>query len=51
MNTQADFRFDGWAVCRGSGELEKAERRIRLQRQPFEVLVALLEQPGAVVSR
>ena len=51
MNTQADFRFDGWTVYRGSGELEKAGRRIRLQRQPFEVLVALLEHPGSVVSR
>ena len=51
MNTQADFRFDGWAVNRHSGELEKAGRRVRLQPQPFEVLVALLEQPGAVVSR
>ena len=51
MNTQADFRFDGWAVHRHSGELEKAGRRVRLQPQPFEVLVALLEQPGAVVSR
>ena len=51
MNAQADFRFDGWAVYRGSGELEREGRRIRLQRQPFEVLVALLEQPGVVVSR
>jgi len=34
-----------------SGELRKSGTRIRLQEQPFKVLVALLERPGEVVSR
>jgi DNA-binding winged helix-turn-helix (wHTH) protein len=32
-------------------ELRKSGRRLRLQDQPFFVLVALLERPGAVVTR
>src|SRR4051794_2145772 len=34
-----------------SGELLKNDVRIRLQDQPFQVLVALLERPGEVVLR
>lgn len=34
-----------------SGELLKAGRKVKLQSQPFKVLVALLEHPGEVVSR
>jgi Tol biopolymer transport system component/DNA-binding winged helix-turn-helix (wHTH) protein len=34
-----------------SGELLKAGRKIKLQSQPFKVLVALLEHPGEVVTR
>ena len=34
-----------------SGELRKAGTRIRLQDQPFKVLLALLEHPGEVVTR
>jgi len=34
-----------------SGELWKAGRKIKLQSQPFKVLVTLLEHPGEVVSR
>src|SRR5260370_7617978 len=34
-----------------SGELWKAGRKIKLQSQPFKVLVALLEHPGEVVTR
>ena len=33
------------------GELRKAGRKIKLQVQPFKVLVALLEQPGELVTR
>lgn len=35
----------------GSRELRKGGIRIRLQDQPFEVLEALLEKPGEVVTR
>src|ERR1700688_4247616 len=34
-----------------SGELRKAGARIRLQIQPLKVLTALLDEPGAVVTR
>jgi Tol biopolymer transport system component/DNA-binding winged helix-turn-helix (wHTH) protein len=35
----------------GTGELWKAGHRVKLQSQPFKVLAALLEKPGAVVTR
>ena len=34
-----------------SGELRKSGLRVRLQAQPFQVLICLLEHPGEVVSR
>src|SRR5450432_522727 len=34
-----------------SGELRKGDRLIRVQEQPFRVLVLLLERAGTVVSR
>ncbi|HYI92261.1 MAG TPA: SUMF1/EgtB/PvdO family nonheme iron enzyme [Bryobacteraceae bacterium] len=34
-----------------SAELRKHDRRIRLQEQPFQILVALLARPGEVVLR
>lgn len=34
-----------------TGELWKAGRRIKLQTQPFNVLAALLERPGEVITR
>jgi TolB-like protein/DNA-binding winged helix-turn-helix (wHTH) protein/Flp pilus assembly protein TadD len=42
----ADFEFDV-----RSGELRRRGLRIRLQEQPVQVLRALLERPGEVVSR
>src|ERR1700730_2456636 len=39
---QADLR---------TGELRKAGLRIRIQDQPFKILVALLEKPSEVVTR
>src|SRR5207247_8758105 len=40
------FEFDPEAR-----ELRKQGRKLRLQEQPFAVLVVLLERPGAIVSR
>ena len=34
-----------------SGELRKRGQKIKLQEQPFQVLAALLEKPGEVVTR
>lgn len=44
-------RFGIFELDKHSGELRKAGTRIRLQDQPLKVLMALLEQPGAVVTR
>jgi DNA-binding winged helix-turn-helix (wHTH) protein len=44
-------RFGVFELDTRSGELRKAGTRIRLQIQPLKVLVALLDEPGAVVTR
>jgi len=44
-------RFGVFELDRRSGELRKAGDRIRLQIQPLKVLTALLDEPGAVVTR
>jgi cholera toxin transcriptional activator len=51
---QADkkiFRFGVYEVDAGSGELRKAGLRLRMQEQPFQALLLLLERPGEVVTR
>jgi DNA-binding winged helix-turn-helix (wHTH) protein/Tfp pilus assembly protein PilF len=45
------LRFGAFEVDTGSGELSKNGRKVRLQEQPFQVLVMLLERCGGVVSR
>jgi DNA-binding winged helix-turn-helix (wHTH) protein len=45
------IRFGAFEVDPRSGELRKSGSRIRLQDQPLKVLLALLEQPGEVVTR
>ncbi|HZZ39894.1 MAG TPA: winged helix-turn-helix domain-containing protein [Acidobacteriaceae bacterium] len=45
------FRFGLFEADAESGELRKSGIRIRLQAQPFRVLVCLLERPGEVVTR
>jgi DNA-binding winged helix-turn-helix (wHTH) protein len=44
-------RFGTFEADLASGELRKNGVRIRLQDQPFQVLVALLERAGEMVSR
>jgi len=44
-------RFGVFELDARTGELRKAGTRIRLQDQPLKILMALLEQPGAVVTR
>ena len=48
---RTDFRFGEFEVDVSSGELRKGWTRIRIQDQPFRVLVAMLERPGDVVTR
>ena len=45
------YRFGPFEVRIETGELLKTGRRVHLQRKPFEILAALLEQSGKLVSR
>jgi eukaryotic-like serine/threonine-protein kinase len=45
------YRFGPFEVNAPSGELLKNGRPIRLQEQPYRLLLVLLETPGEVVSR
>lgn len=45
------FRFGVYEADAESGELRKSGIRIRLQEQPFRVLVLLLERNGELVTR
>ena len=40
------FRFGVYEADLRTGELRKDGTRVRLQEQPFQVLVMLLERPG-----
>jgi eukaryotic-like serine/threonine-protein kinase len=48
---QPTYRFGLFEVFPDSGELWKHGHRLKIQEQPFRLLVALLEQPGELVSR
>jgi cholera toxin transcriptional activator len=45
------FRFGVFEVDTASGELRKSGVRLRLQDQPFQVLVLLLDRAGEIVTR
>ena len=45
------IRFGAFEVDTRSGELRRQGLRLKLQEQPFQVLVLLLERPGEVVTR
>lgn len=47
----AQFRFGAFEVDQVSGELRKQGVRIKLQEQPFQALVTLIERPGEVLTR
>jgi Tol biopolymer transport system component/DNA-binding winged helix-turn-helix (wHTH) protein len=49
--TATRFRFGLFEADAESGELRKSGIRIRLQAQPFRLLICLVERPGEVVSR
>jgi cholera toxin transcriptional activator len=50
-HTNGIFRFGAYEADPGSGELRKSGIRLRVQEQPFRVLLVLLERPGEVVTR
>lgn len=45
------YFFDGWRVDAVSGELARGSHCVRLQDHPLQLLLALLERPGDVLSR
>jgi DNA-binding winged helix-turn-helix (wHTH) protein len=45
------YQFGPFEVDSSSGELLKNGSRIKLQDQPYRLLIALLENPGEVISR
>jgi DNA-binding winged helix-turn-helix (wHTH) protein len=45
------LRFAVFEVDLAAGELRKNGNRIRLQEQPFQILVCLLDRPGEVITR
>jgi Tol biopolymer transport system component/DNA-binding winged helix-turn-helix (wHTH) protein len=45
------IRFGIFEVDRRSGELRRNGVRVKLQEQPFQILLTLLEHPGEVVTR
>lgn len=47
----ARWRFGVFEVDPETGELRKQGRRIRIPEQSFQILLALLERPGEVVTR
>jgi Tol biopolymer transport system component/DNA-binding winged helix-turn-helix (wHTH) protein len=50
-NTSRIVRFGVFEVDLKSGELRRSGLKVKLQEQPFQVLTALLEHPGEVVTR
>ena len=43
-------RFSTFAVNLHTGELRKLRQKVKLQEQPLQVLAALLERPGELVT-
>src|SRR6478735_10862160 len=51
MGTVTKYKFDEFEADLRAAELRKNGNRLKLQLQPFQVLVALLERPKEVVTR
>lgn len=45
------FRFGSFVLDAGSGELRRNGTKLKLQEQPLQVLLKLLEKPGNLVTR
>jgi DNA-binding winged helix-turn-helix (wHTH) protein len=45
------FQFGAFQINAASGELRKHGIRIKVQDQPFQILLLLLERPGEIVDR
>ncbi|HET8890878.1 MAG TPA: winged helix-turn-helix domain-containing protein [Candidatus Angelobacter sp.] len=51
MGAVAKYKFDDFEADLRAAELRRGGTRLKLQLQPFQVLVALLERPKEVVTR
>jgi len=51
VNGNSTTRFSVFELDLRAGELRRNGSKIRLQEQPFQILVTLLEHPGEVVTR
>jgi DNA-binding winged helix-turn-helix (wHTH) protein/TolB-like protein/thioredoxin-like negative regulator of GroEL len=51
MSSPTEIHFDGWVLRTDTGELARDGKVVRLQDQPLQVLLALLERPGVMVAR
>ncbi|MGB2898244.1 MAG: tetratricopeptide repeat protein, partial [Candidatus Acidiferrum sp.] len=51
LQSRRIVRFGPFEVDAQAGELHKQGRKARLQEQPFQILLLLLERPGEVVTR
>jgi eukaryotic-like serine/threonine-protein kinase len=51
LRSETVYRFGPFEVDSSSGELRKNGSRVKLQDQPYRLLVALLENSGEVISR
>lgn len=51
VTTARRLVFGAYEADLHSGELTNDGKRIRLQAQPFQLLVMLLERPGQLVTR
>lgn len=51
MHTPGKVRFEDFEADLSAGELRKHGFRIRLQEKPFQVLAAILERPGQLITR
>ena len=51
MPSGTKYRFDQYEADVSAAELRRAGTRLKLQLQPFQVLVALLERPHELVTR
>src|SRR5688572_23907589 len=49
--TGQTYRFGDFAFDPSSGELHRHGVKVRLQEQPFQILMLLLARPGEVVTR
>jgi DNA-binding winged helix-turn-helix (wHTH) protein/Tol biopolymer transport system component len=50
-NHEDTRRFGVFELDRRAGELRRQGRKVKLQEQPFQLLLQLLEKPGEVVTR